>query len=88
MAKTSYRDLKSDSIAEVVECLRDIIEKRREDVSEFTALISNIQKFNNDGSLAIVSLADADAVNNSLYFSTTQAKLVYKDNNGVINNLY
>ena len=88
MAKTSYRDLKSDSIAEVVECLRDIIEKRREDVSEFTALISNIQKFNNDGSLAIVSLADADAVNNSLYFSITQAKLVYKDNNGVINNLY
>lgn len=42
MTKTPYRDLKSDSIAEIAECLRDIIEKRREDVSEFTALTSNI----------------------------------------------
>lgn len=41
-----------------------------------------------DGSLEMPSIADADAVNNSLYFSTTQSKLVYKDAGGVVNALY
>jgi hypothetical protein len=42
----------------------------------------------NDGSLEMPSIADADAVNNSIYFSTTQSKLVYKDSGGVVNDLY
>lgn len=41
-----------------------------------------------DGSIQPASLADADAVNESIYYSTTQSKLVYKDNLGVVNNLY
>lgn len=34
------------------------------------------------------SLADANAANNTIYYSTTAAKLVYKDGAGVVNNLY
>lgn len=41
-----------------------------------------------DGSWQPPSIADASATNNSLYYSTTQNKLVYKDSSGVVNNLY
>ena len=41
-----------------------------------------------DGSIEPVSLADADAVNNSIYFSTDQSKLVFKDSGGVVNDLH
>jgi hypothetical protein len=41
-----------------------------------------------DGSLKPASLADASATNDSIYYSTTQNKLVYKDSSGVVNNLY
>jgi hypothetical protein len=35
-----------------------------------------------------VSSTDAAAPNNSIYYSTTQTKLVYKDSGGVVHNLY
>lgn len=35
-----------------------------------------------------VSSADSSAPNNSIYYSTTQSKLVYKDSGGSVNNLY
>jgi len=41
-----------------------------------------------DGTLAPASLADSNAVNNSLYYSETQSKLVYKDGAGAVNVLY
>lgn len=41
-----------------------------------------------DGSWQPASLADSAATKNSLYYSTTQSKLVYKDSGGVVNNLY
>lgn len=41
-----------------------------------------------DGSWQPPSLADASATNNSLYYSTTASKLVYKDSGGVVNALY
>lgn len=34
------------------------------------------------------SMADASAPNNSVYFSTTANKLVYKDSGGTVNQLY
>ena len=34
------------------------------------------------------SMADSAAANNSVYFSTTANKLVYKDSSGTVNNLY
>lgn len=34
------------------------------------------------------SLADADAQDNTIYYSTTVSKLVYKDLMGVVHNLY
>jgi hypothetical protein len=43
-------------------------------------------KFN--GSYAPPSLADSAAANNSIYYSTTQSKLCYKDPGGVSNPLY
>jgi hypothetical protein len=36
----------------------------------------------------LASSTDANAANSTLYFSTTQNKLVYKDAAGVVNNLY
>lgn len=48
-------------------------------------LLTNIR---NDKSIEPASLADADAQNNSIYYSTDQSKLVYKDSGGVINDLY
>jgi len=41
-----------------------------------------------DGTIAPVSMADAGAINNSIYFSTDAGVLVYKDSIGVVNNLY
>lgn len=41
-----------------------------------------------DGSIQPASLADSAATNNSIYYSTTASKLVYKDAAGTVNNLY
>lgn len=41
-----------------------------------------------DGTIAPVSMADASASNNSIYYSTDASKLVYKDSGGTVNNLY
>jgi hypothetical protein len=35
-----------------------------------------------------VHLADADAENDSIYYSTDAGKLVYKDSGGTVNDLY
>jgi hypothetical protein len=40
------------------------------------------------GAYQPASLADADAANSTVYYSTTQSKLVYKDGGGVVNDLY
>lgn len=44
--------------------------------------------FNPDGSIKLVSLSDAAAQNNSLYYSTTGSKASYKDSSGVVHALY
>jgi hypothetical protein len=41
-----------------------------------------------DGSIQPASIADSAATNNSIYYSTTASKLVYKDAAGTVNNLY
>lgn len=41
-----------------------------------------------DGTIRPVHMADASATNNSIYYSLTQSKLVYKDSSGVVNSLY
>lgn len=40
------------------------------------------------GALQPVTLADGSAPNNSIYYSSTASKLVYKDAGGTVNNLY
>jgi hypothetical protein len=45
-------------------------------------------KIRGDGSLELPTLTDAAAANNSLYYSSTAGKLVYKDSGGTVNNLY
>lgn len=49
------------------------------------SLLSAIQS---DGSILPGYLSDAAAMNNSLYYSSTQSKLVYKDTSGTVNVLY
>lgn len=41
-----------------------------------------------NGAIAPASLADGSAANGTIYYSTTQGKLVFKDSGGVVNNLY
>jgi hypothetical protein len=41
-----------------------------------------------NGSIQPASMADSAATNNSIYYSTTASKLVYKDAAGTVNNLY
>jgi hypothetical protein len=45
---------------------------------------SVVSGFRNDGSLRPASLADGLAANNTLYYSSTQSKLTYKDAAGVL----
>lgn len=58
-------------------------------VSEFLdsadAVMSAVAK---NGAFKPPSLADASAENNTIYYSTTASKLVYKDGGGVVNALY
>jgi len=55
---------------------------------------ANSLSINASGTLSVVgaitpaSLADASAPNNSVYYSTTQSRLVYKNSAGTVNNLY
>jgi hypothetical protein len=41
-----------------------------------------------NGAFQPASMADSSAANNTLYYSTTAGKLVYKDSSGTVNNLY
>jgi hypothetical protein len=46
------------------------------------------KSINDNGSIRAISMADADAVNGSIYYSTTAGKLVFKDNSGTVHALY
>lgn len=41
-----------------------------------------------NGGIKLASMADGDAENSTLYYSTTASKAVYKDSGGTVNNLY
>lgn len=58
------------------------------EITDTLATFYNNMSIRQDGTIAPVSMADASAPNNSIYYSTTQSKLVYKDASGVVNNLY
>ena len=59
------------------------------DITQWTnnsgTLLSAIAK---NGAFKPASLADSAAENNTVYYSTTQSKLVYKDSGGTVNVLY
>jgi len=54
----------------------------------FTSSSTTDFEVRGDGTLRPVEMADAAASNNSLYYSTTQNKLVYKDSGGVVRDLW
>jgi len=54
----------------------------------FLDLYRRIRIVNYDNSITLPSLADAGAANSTLYYSTTQSKIVWKDSSGVVNGLY
>lgn len=57
-------------------------------VQWFNAVSRYLGIINADGSVSPPSIADADAANNTIYYSTTQSKLVFKDSGGTVNDLY
>ena len=50
--------------------------------------LKDFNKIFNKGYYQPISSTDADAPNNSIYYSTTQSVLCYKDSLGVSNPLY
>jgi acyl-CoA synthetase (AMP-forming)/AMP-acid ligase II len=50
--------------------------------------VSGTARINSDGSFSPPTLTDAAAANNTIYYSSTQTKLVYKDSGGTIHALY
>lgn len=50
-----------------------------------SAMLSGVSK---NGGFIVASMADSAAVNGTIYFSTTQSKLVYKGTDGLVNALY
>lgn len=53
-----------------------------------TAGLGSLFSVTNKGAIKVATIADADAPNSSLYYSSTASKLVWKDSGGVVNNLY
>jgi hypothetical protein len=49
---------------------------------------STLTAFRAGGGWQPASMSDASAPNNTVYFSTTASRLVYKDSGGTVNNLY
>jgi len=49
---------------------------------------STLMSINANGSITPATLADSAAANNTIYYSSTAGKLVYKDSAGTVNNLY
>jgi hypothetical protein len=48
----------------------------------------NSLEIDKDGFIKPITSADGSAPNNSIYYSSTASKLVYKDGSGTVNNLY
>lgn len=48
----------------------------------------DIMRIEANGAITPASLADASAANGTIYYSTTQGKLCYRDIGGTVNNLY
>ena len=65
------------STVEIIRVLNDLIDR-----------VNNLNASARAGVISPISQADADAANNTIYYSTTASKLVYKDSGGVVNNLY
>lgn len=49
---------------------------------------SVLTRFNSTGALEPASMTNTAAQNNSIFYSTTNSKLVYKDSSGTVHNLY
>lgn len=57
-------------------------------VGFFNTIANRLKIVNNTGELKLVSLSDANASNESLYFSLDSNKPAWKDSAGVVNDLY
>jgi len=65
--------------------LDTVKKERRRDAQLVDSLLG---RFHTSGAIEPITLADANAELNSVYYSSTQSKLVYKDASGTVNNLY
>jgi len=57
-------------------------------ISRGDLLMNSVQIIDNNAFVRPVTSTDAGAPNNSIYYSSTASKLVYKNAGGVVNNLY
>ncbi|GEM_PF-5657031 len=57
-------------------------------VKWYASIVRLLARIRNNGTIEPVTLTDAQAENNSIYYSSDQAKLVYKDSGGTVNGLY
>ena len=57
-------------------------------LSFFNILAERAGSVDENNALVPATLADSEARNGTIYYSSTQSKLVFKDNFGVVNDLY
>lgn len=57
-------------------------------VKWFTSIVRLTSVLRDDGTIEPITLQDSSAPNNSIYYSSDQSKLVYKDSGGTVNDLY
>ena len=78
----------NNSTAQIVCTLRGATGQSGMNLSVQDSTSTEIMGIRSNGAIKPASLADASAANDSIYYSTTAGKLVYKDSGGVVNALY
>jgi hypothetical protein len=57
-------------------------------LNEMIQMLNKLNQTSRAGVITPLSQADTDASNNTIYYSTTATKLVYKDSGGTVHALY
>lgn len=85
-----YQDMASDVYA-VTNADTKVLEIKTNgdvDIPYGNLQVNSTTMIDSSGYITPITSADGDAPNNSIYYSSTQSKLVYKDSGGTVNDLY
>lgn len=73
----------------IVTCVIEAVASQTNDLLQFRDSSDNVlASVKPNGAISPATLADSSADNNTIYYSSTQSKLVYKDSGGTVHDLY